>query len=208
MAIFCLKIDFSTCNCIQIFSFLTKIINHLSILDALPDSPPDSGSEHLLSPQSTTNSTYSMTPNQLDVSNYNNQYMESSPATTLSMSPPTNNGLNGGGLTTVLVENEMMYPTSAATININSLITPIEKDNVTTAHFINGNGQMVRNTGILRKVNSKMNPSTSTISHENVYPDLSNVDYDMPRQIMEGQIPRKGSLPLYGNNKVLTIMKI
>merc|ERR1719270_2332016 len=142
-----------------------------------------------------------MTPNQLDVSNYNNQYMDSSPATTLSMSPPTNSG-NGGGLTTVLVENEMMYPNSAATININSLITPIEKDNVTTAQFINGNGQMVRNTGILRKVNSKLKPSTSIISHENVYPDLSNVDYDMPRQIMEGQIPRKGSLPLYGNNKV------
>ena len=48
-----------------------------------------------------------MTPNQLDVSNYNTQYIDSSPATTFSMSPPTN-GSSGGGLTTVLIENEMM----------------------------------------------------------------------------------------------------
>ena len=132
-----------------------------------------------------------MTPNQLDVSNYNTQYIDSSPATTFSMSPPTN-GCSGGGLTTVLIENEMMYPSSTSTININSLITPIEKDNVTKAQFVNG--PMVRNTGILRKVDS------------NVYPDLSNVDYDMPRQIMEGQIPRKGSLPLNTNNKVLVMI--
>ena len=143
-----------------------------------------------------------MTPNQLDVSSYNNQYMDSSPSTTISMSPPTNGGY-GGGLTTVLVDNEIMYPSSTAKINMNSLITPIENDNVATTQYINVNGQIVRNTGILRKVDSKMKPTASSgIVNENIYPDLRTVDYDMPRQIMEGHIPRKGSLPLYANNKV------
>merc|ERR1711936_684145 len=78
----------------------------------LPDSPPDSGSENLLSPQSTTNTTYPMTPNQIDMSGYNNQYIDSSPGTeysTLSVSPPNS------GIQNVILDNEvMMYPSKIA----------------------------------------------------------------------------------------------
>ena len=173
---------------------------HPSILGTLPDSPPDSGSEHLLSPQSTTNSTYSMTSNQLDASSYNNQYMDSSPATTFSaiaMSPPSSL------VHPVLIDNEVMYPSTIYNAN-SSITTPFEKDNNVTTHYVNG--PVVRNTSIsiLKKGEYRIQTASSpTIYHENVYPDLSNVDYDMPRQIMEGHITRKGSLPLYPNNKVI-----
>ena len=188
-------------NCINIYVKYVKELLHPLILGSLPDSPPDSGSEHLLSPQSTTNSTYSMTSNQLDTSSYNNQYMDSSPATTFSaiaMSPPTSL------VHPVLVENEDMYPSTIHNVN-SSLRTPLEKDNNVTTHYVNG--PVARNTSIsiLKKGEFRIQTaSSSTISHENVFPDLSNVDYDMPRQIMEGHIPRKGSLPLYPNNKVIS----
>ena len=147
----------------------------------------------------TTNSTYSTTSNQLDASSYNNQYMDSSPATTFSaiaMSPPSSL------VHPVLVDNEVMYPSTIHNAK-SSLTTSLDKDNNVTTHFING--PVARNTSIsnLKKGEFRIQTASSTISHENVFPDLSNVDYDMPRQIMEGHIPRKGSLPLYPNNTVI-----
>ena len=138
-----------------------------------------------------------MTPSHLDVPGYSNQYMDSSPSThftTIELSPPDS------VLQNVLVNNELMYP---STINPNQLF-PIKKDNKTTNYV---NGPIVRNAGqdSLRSSAFRVQPASATISNENTYPDLNNVDYDMPRQIMEGYIPRKGSLPLTTNYKVLNM---
>ena len=125
-----------------------------------------------------------MTPNQIDMSGYNNQYIDSSPGTeysTLSISPPNS------GIQNVILDNEVMYPSKM----IGRLSNASEMGSIST-NYIN----LPNKDNITRNMEIGMHAPTST------YPDLSSVDYDIPRQIMEGHLPRKGSLPLTINKKV------
>ena len=125
-----------------------------------------------------------MTPNQIDMSGYNNQYIDSSPGTeysTLSVSPPNS------GIQNVILDNEVMYPSKM----IGRLSNASEMGSIST-NYIN----LPSKDNITRNMEIGMYAPTST------YPDLSSVDYDIPRQIMEGHLPRKGSLPLTINKKV------
>ena len=131
-----------------------------------------------------------MTPNQIDMSGYNNQYIDSSPGTeysTLSVSPPNS------GIQNVILDNEVMYPSKM----IGRLSNASEMGSIST-NYIN----LPNKDNITRNMEIRMHAPTSTISSECTYPDLSSVDYDIPRQIMEGHLPRKGSLPLTINKKV------
>ena len=131
-----------------------------------------------------------MTPNQIDMSGYNNQYIDSSPGTeysTLSVSPPNS------GIQNVILDNEVMYPSKM----IGRLSHASEMGSIST-NYIN----LPNKDNITRNMEIRMHAPTSTISSECTYPDLSSVDYDIPRQIMEGHLPRKGSLPLTINKKV------
>ena len=131
-----------------------------------------------------------MTPNQIDMSGYNNQYIDSSPGTeysTLSVSPPNS------GIQNVIIDNDVMYPSKM----IGRLSNASEMGSIST-NYVN----LPNKDNITRNMEIRMHAPTSTISSECTYPDLSSVDYDIPRQIMEGHLPRKGSLPLTINKNV------
>ena len=160
------------------------------LIDTLPDSPPDSGSEHLLSPQSSSNSTYSssMTPNQLDVSSGNAGYIDSSPGTsvsTIAMSPPANCAKQP------FTDNEINY-----SVPIQNQFVTNEKLRESIA-FSNSAGHVITNN------NGYSTQHISTpLANVNVYPDLNTVDYDLPMLLIEDQHQRKSSLPLAYNNDV------